>query len=135
MMRPDATAWLLPVKGPSDVLHRATVVRQPGDGSCLFRSLAYGLRDGSTASSLRRQIASFVASNEELVIADSPLKDWIEWDSGMSVPQYCQWMIDEKAWGGVLRWWGPPTSRGPRRLRVTRWLKRRSNRTETEISL
>jgi hypothetical protein len=27
-------------KGPQEVLHAATVVRQPGDGSCLFHSLA-----------------------------------------------------------------------------------------------
>merc|ERR1719440_143081 len=31
----------------------ARVVRQPGDGSCLFHSLSYGLADRSSASSLR----------------------------------------------------------------------------------
>ena len=35
-------------------------VRQPGDGSCLFHALAYGLRDGSTAHALRRQVATFI---------------------------------------------------------------------------
>src|SRR5207244_2049898 len=35
------------------ILPSATIIRQPGDGSCLFHSQSYGLRDGSTASSLR----------------------------------------------------------------------------------
>ena len=37
-------------------LRTARVVRQPGDGSCLFHSLSYGLKDGSNASSLRREV-------------------------------------------------------------------------------
>ncbi|KAL3913114.1 MAG: hypothetical protein SGPRY_008099, partial [Prymnesium sp.] len=43
--------------GPPEILPSSSVrvVRQPGDGSCLFHSLCYGLKDGSTASGLRRQ--------------------------------------------------------------------------------
>ena len=69
----------MPGAGPVEVLQHgaARVVRQPGDGSCLFHSLSYGLRDGSSASSLRREVAAFIAANPSLVIADSPLKDWV----------------------------------------------------------
>ena len=38
--------------GGNFVLRRARVVNQPGDGSCLFHSMSYGLGSGS-ASSLR----------------------------------------------------------------------------------
>ncbi len=40
-------------------LRSARVIRQPGDGSCLFHSLAYGI-PGTSASTLRRDIASFI---------------------------------------------------------------------------
>ena len=74
-------------QGPPEVLRHARVVRQPGDGSCLFHSLSFGLQDGSTATSLRREIADFIEEHAELQIADSPLKDWVSWDSDLSVPQ------------------------------------------------
>ncbi len=34
------------------------VVPQPGDGSCLFHSLAYGLGGGASATALRRECAA-----------------------------------------------------------------------------
>ena len=45
--------------GGNFVLRRARVVPQPGDGSCLFHSMSYGLGSGS-ASSLRREIGRFI---------------------------------------------------------------------------
>ena len=89
-------------KGPQEVLHHATAVRQPGDGSCLFHSLAHGLRDGTTAPALRRQVADFVEANAELEIADSPLKDWVQWDAELSVSAYCTRMRTGSAWGGGI---------------------------------
>jgi hypothetical protein len=70
--------------GPVEVLKAgsARVVRQPGDGSCLFHSLAHGLQrvglnEGASAASLRREIAAFIEKNPNLEISDSPLKDWV----------------------------------------------------------
>jgi hypothetical protein len=65
--------------GPPEILRigSARVIRQPGDGSCLFHSLSHGLKDGSSASSLRKQVAEFIQSNPTLEISDSPLKDWV----------------------------------------------------------
>ena len=88
--------------GPVEILRSARVVRQPGDGSCLFHALAYGLRDGSTAHALRRQVASFIESNPTLTISDSPLKDWVFWDSGSSVASYCRRMAQGGVWGGGI---------------------------------
>lgn len=75
---------------------------QPGDGSCLFHSLSHGLRDGSTATGLRRQIATFIAVNPNLEIADSPLKEWVLWDSGTNVSAYCRRMTTGTVWGGGI---------------------------------
>ena len=92
---------------PGQTLRSARVVRQPGDGSCLFHSMSYGkcnikaflliysnnlsvagLSDGTSASSLRRQICAFIARNPKLLIADTPLSDWVKWDSRGSVTSY-----------------------------------------------
>jgi hypothetical protein len=88
--------------GPVEILKSslARVVRQPGDGSCLFHSMAHGLRDGSSASSLRRDICNFINEHPTLEIADSPLKEWILWDSGTSVSDYCAKMKSQGVWGG-----------------------------------
>ena len=90
--------------GPVEVLRmgNARVIRQPGDGSCLFHSLSHGLRDGSTATALRREVADFILQNPTLEIADSPLKDWVQWDSGSSVSAYCRRMSTGGVWGGGI---------------------------------
>ena len=89
--------------GPVEVLRRdaCRVIRQPGDGSCLYHSLSHGLRDDSTAHGLRRQIAAFIESNP-VEISDSPLKDWVLWDSGNSVATYCRRMAQGGVWGGGI---------------------------------
>lgn len=81
-------------------LKSARVVRQPGDGSCLFHSLAYGYGRG-TARSVRKEIAAFIAKNPSLEIADSPLSDWVKWESGSSVRSYASRM-STGGWGGGI---------------------------------
>jgi len=84
------------------VLSNPRVVCQPGDGSCLFLSLSYGLggRNGS-ASSLRREIASYILRNPSLEIADTPLQDWVSWDSGLPLAVYAAKM-GVTGWGGGI---------------------------------
>jgi len=48
------------------------------------------------------QIARFIEMNPDLEIADSPLKDWIKWDSGMSVADYCAKISQGSQWGGGI---------------------------------
>ena len=86
---------------PGAILSNPRVVRQPGDGSCLFHSMSYGLRDGSSASSLRREICQYIRKNPDLTISDTPIKDWIKWDSGASVSEYASRMSGS-AWGGGI---------------------------------
>ena len=86
---------------PGAILSNPRIVRQPGDGSCLFHSMSYGLRDGSSASSLRREICQYIRKNPDLTISDTPIKDWIKWDSGASVSEYASRMSGS-AWGGGI---------------------------------
>lgn len=83
------------------IVRHARVVTQPGDGSCLFHSLSYGLSDGSRAASLRKDICGFIAKNPEMTIADTAIKDWIRWDTNDSVQAYAARMA-EGTWGGGI---------------------------------
>jgi hypothetical protein len=74
---------------------------KPGDGSCLFHSMSYGLQDGSSASSLRSSICEFIRKNPSLKISDTPLSDWVKWDSRSSVGEYASRM-SRGAWGGGI---------------------------------
>lgn len=87
--------------GGNVVLRSARVIRQPGDGSCLFHSLNYGLAGGSTAQSLRREIASFVQQNPSLQIAGDTLEEWVRWDANSSPSDYARKMA-VSGWGGGI---------------------------------
>lgn len=79
----------------------ALVVPQPGDGSCLFHALSYGLRDGSSAESLRQEIVRFMEDSPEANIASLKLEDWVMYDSGETVSEYVAQLMDG-AWGGAI---------------------------------
>ena len=67
-----------------------------------LHSMSYGLRDGSTARSLRAEIMSFIRANPTLSeISDTPLKDWVKWDTGSSVTSYTAKMA-MGGWGGGI---------------------------------
>jgi hypothetical protein len=85
---------------PGSKLRQAREVRQPGDGSCLFHSMAYGLRS-CNASSLRAEICNFIAKNGSFKICDTPLSSWVKWDSGASPSEYARKM-SRGSWGGGI---------------------------------
>lgn len=92
--------------GGNYVLRGASVVRQPGDGSCLFHSLAFGLGNygyrGVSAFMLRRELADFIRKHPKLEIAGDTLEEWVSWDSNTSVHAYASKMAAGRAWGGGL---------------------------------
>ena len=70
----------------------ARVIRQPGDGSCLFHSLRHGLKRANPSASvpggaegLRRELSNWIFKNGAHRIADTPVKDWVLWDSRCNV--------------------------------------------------
>lgn len=88
--------------GGNFVLTKAKEVRMPPDGSCLFHALCYGL-GLSSAPSLRKEIANYIANNPDLEIAGDPLKDWVAWDGGGSVSTYTRKMASPNGpWGGGI---------------------------------
>jgi len=50
---------------------------------------------------LRREIAMYVLKNPSLEIADTPLQDWVSWDSGLPVAAYAAKM-SFSGWGGGI---------------------------------
>ena len=81
--------------------HNAQVIRQPGDGSCLFHSIAYGVRERGGADHLRMEICRFISRNPTFQICDTPLCDWVKWDSGVDCATYARRMSGG-AWGGGI---------------------------------
>ena len=53
-------------------------------------------------ASIRREIADFVAANPEAEIAETPLRDWVLWDSNTSVARYADRMRTGSQWGGAI---------------------------------
>lgn len=87
---------------PGAFVRNGRVVRQPGDGSCLFHSMSYGLRGGYNATRLRSEICTFIQNNPNFQISDTPLKDWVKWDSnGATVQEYARKM-SRGSWGGGI---------------------------------
>lgn len=94
----------LGTKGRNFVLKGARMVRQPGDGSCLFHSLCHGLngrQDRIKAKTLRKDIAGFVKEHPRLRIAGDTLEEWVRWDTRMSCTTYARRMA-VGGWGGGI---------------------------------
>ena len=98
---PEAATPAAPA-APTLVLpqHCARIVKQPGDGSCCFHSLAAGI--GADADSLRAAIAGFIEQAPETEIAGTPLRLWIEWECGLSPAAYARRMQGGGQWGGAI---------------------------------
>eukprot|EP00656_Telonema_subtile_P000248 TRINITY_DN10129_c0_g1_i1.p1 TRINITY_DN10129_c0_g1~~TRINITY_DN10129_c0_g1_i1.p1 ORF type:complete len:214 (-),score=34.89 TRINITY_DN10129_c0_g1_i1:308-949(-) len=86
---------------PGKVLDDATIVPQPGDGSCLFHSLAAADGRTHTGEALRKAVSEYIMSNPDLEIAGDPMRDWVLWDSGVSLEVYCRKM-SVSGWGGGI---------------------------------
>ena len=102
----------------------ARVVPQPGDGSCLFHSLAYGLRKvylsvnsssrsstssansncklSTNATDLRMSLENYIASHPSEIIGGTAISDWVLWDSQVGVTAYADRMRVGSDWGGAI---------------------------------
>lgn len=77
------------------------VVKQPGDGACLFHSLVYGLGAGSAAA-LREEVSAFISSQADALLSGTPVHQWVTWDSNLTPEAYADRMRDPKKWGGAI---------------------------------
>jgi len=87
--------------GGNYVLRNARVISQPGDGSCLYHSISFGLGQRNGAHMLRRELASFLQQNPKLEIAGDTLEEWVRWDSNSSVNEYARRQA-VSGWGGGI---------------------------------
>ena len=85
---------------------QVNVTPQPGDGNCLFHSMSHGLKvtrgGGCTAASLRMELEDYIAAHPNEEISDTPISDYILWDSQMSVKAYTNKMRVGNDWGGAI---------------------------------
>ena len=79
---------------------QARVVPQPGDGACLFHSLA----DGNQAEPLRLRhaVADFIESQPDALISGEPLRAWVKWESRLPPATYAARMRGAGCWGGAI---------------------------------
>lgn len=84
---------------------KCRVVPQPGDGSCLFHSLCFGLSHGRPCSGeadmLRRELMDFMLRHPKLEIAGDTLEEWVRWDKNFSISEYTTTM-SHGGWGGGM---------------------------------
>jgi hypothetical protein len=71
----------------------------PGDGTCMFHSLALPLQTSGEA--LRDMVSNFIERHHDMKMHDTLISDWILWDTGMSPSVYVDKMR-KKMWGGAL---------------------------------
>jgi len=57
---------------------------------------------GTGATSLRKEVADFVEANPGMLVAGTPLKDWVLWDSGLTPEEYAAKMRYGSHWGGAI---------------------------------
>ena len=86
---------------PLVVLHCQQVWRQPGDGSCLFHSLAKFTTPTSTAARERVRLMRHLVQPPDMRVAGNPGSDWVRYDSGLTLAQYTNSMATA-GWGGGL---------------------------------
>eukprot|EP00929_Paragymnodinium_shiwhaense_P000177 TRINITY_DN100421_c0_g1_i1.p1 TRINITY_DN100421_c0_g1~~TRINITY_DN100421_c0_g1_i1.p1 ORF type:complete len:543 (+),score=77.38 TRINITY_DN100421_c0_g1_i1:176-1804(+) len=86
------------------------VVVQPGDGSCLFHSLAYNMKKMGMGSGsldargprLRQAVAKYLAEHADETVAGTSFRDYILWDRGLTIEEYLKDMADSSIWGGAV---------------------------------
>jgi len=85
--------------------HAVRIARMPGDGSCLFHSIAFGLNTlgySEAGHTVRQRVANFIADRPDFEITGTPLRSWVEWDSQMTVSSYAARLLAGNCWGGAI---------------------------------
>jgi len=91
-----AAAAAASVAGPDESW---SVVRTPGDGSCLFHAVE--ITAGTPAAELRAVAADAVSAHADAEFNGASLRQWIEWETGLTPDQYATRMAAGQ-WGGQV---------------------------------
>lgn len=79
----------------------ARIVEQPKDGSCLFHSIAYGLKERVDPAQLRQHICAFMLEHPDTLVAGTTIEDWVRHDRGVDLGSYVKDIADG-GWGGGI---------------------------------
>ena len=83
---------------PTEYFVRASRVPSPGDGSCMFHSLAHFL--GKKAQDVREEVVLWMDREKETFVVDgTPLVNWVEY-SHVPFKTYLKRMRSPREWGG-----------------------------------
>ena len=80
------------------------VEKQPGDGSCLFHALAFGMHGAtskSDAAAVRKQIVEGIRNDPTRSAGETTAEQWIQWETNLPVEAYADRMA-RGAWGGAI---------------------------------
>ena len=55
-----------------------------------------------SATALREEVASFVASHPDALLSGTPVREWVEWDCNLSTSAYAARMRGSGQWGGAI---------------------------------
>lgn len=91
-----------PEEGSQLKFYTGRVKTQPGDGSCLFHSIAATAGLKGSGHELRQRTVEYMRKNGKNVeISGKNIEEWIRWDDGYDVERYYTAM-QGKAWGGGI---------------------------------
>lgn len=100
-MRPNQ-GEVEPATPCSETPVEGVVIRQPEDGSCLFHSIAHGLKDGTSGEELRKQVAEVIEDEPSLKIANTSVGEWVTMSTGKSHTSHARELYRGDIWGGAL---------------------------------
>ena len=87
------------------ILRDAVELKQPGDGHCLFHSLAVGMRSFDvdiSGPALRTELAQWLQAHATVTVAGNTFAEWIFHDTSLSLEEYCTDMQCTIQWGGAI---------------------------------
>ena len=85
-------------------MSHTTVIPQPGDGSCLFHSLAHASQH-TNAYQLRQDICTFISTNPTHLIDTLPISEWVKSINNIETETpmtYTNKMKHTTTWGDAL---------------------------------
>lgn len=98
---PTLPSSSLPRTRKGQALHTPDRVCRPRPDAVLPRFPSPPGLGNTNASRLRRELAEWVEAHPETLIAETPLRDWVKWDTGSSVRDYARRMA-VGGWGGGI---------------------------------
>jgi hypothetical protein len=77
------------------------IIKMKGDGDCLYHSLSYKLKDYSNYY-IETEVLNFIENNPNYLIHDTPLYQWIDYDTGLNMKKYIKQLKNTTLYPGPI---------------------------------